>query len=868
MSNVLTNEDSVNEIVDQGFYPMIKYGVEMMGLKLPRDPEDDQFSISKEHFESHGLPDQNDNPSAELCQACAGMTIKALKSDEGYLHTEEIEDFFESAKICPLCALLQKTMCNAVRFHVQRKEDIEDPMEALHLFSAFMAVKHHSYMFKPTPVILKLDRGADNDLNGDYLVMGTIMAIPIENAKARVLFFGRLRLHDNKRKSVVPMQPRGSDEEVLRRLSAWLDERWKEVPAWSDASAEKPLPTRVLDLGQSCLERFSQKSLEQDLRLVESNDQRGHYTTLSYCWGGYAELRTTKSNYHDRLEKIRFADLPKTYADTVRITRSLGVRYLWIDALCIIQEDPKDWLHEAGCMSDIFWNTTCRIAANEGKDPTEGFFPPKETPVSIKVPNLVSEELSASLSDMETDTIEEDDNKGDDDEADTLGLPGLGEMSESEEDPNTDINFTESINHDISEHEDEFTHESLDESSYSEDDYVHFDRSQRLDEEENHLDSSDVSRHRFLDKLNGEFERNLELHGDKPIEPEEEDGPLEMYLTFPKAYAIDVDRGHLNTRGWVLQERLLASRTIHFTKNHIYCEDQDDICGEDWVRRYFTWRSSIDKTSNCSRVELFPELGFSSTATALRRHQKHEIWFQRSLYRRADGQYVPEPWLKICELFSRCELSYDVDRLAAIAGLVKKKQELRQASAAEDGEQVNVQNFFGMWEEDLHNELCWVAADESKARYLHNLNLPSWAWIAYKGRIEFTRDRRWSRNPGPVRMAPISEMELFAYDVPDMLTELPLTKSASITIRAPIRKIYSISLKKTKYATEQISREELAKSSPFHFDERTGTMPIPMANRSGCQEMFDEDDRLVGFVSFDEDRHLVGGPVLCSYINN
>lgn len=54
----------------------------------------------------------------------------------------------------------------------------------------------------------------------------------------------------------------------------------------------------------------------------------------------------------------------------------------------------------------------------------------------------------------------------------------------------------------------------------------------------------------------------------------DENEPLEVYLTSPRSYATDVDHGHLNTRGWVLQERLLAPRTIHFTSEHIYCEDQ------------------------------------------------------------------------------------------------------------------------------------------------------------------------------------------------------------------------------------------------------------------------------------------------------
>lgn len=46
------------------------------------------------------------------------------------------------------------------------------------------------------------------------------------------------------------MRPRGSEEQVLRRLEAWLEDLRREVPSWSDATMERPFPTRVLDLGE------------------------------------------------------------------------------------------------------------------------------------------------------------------------------------------------------------------------------------------------------------------------------------------------------------------------------------------------------------------------------------------------------------------------------------------------------------------------------------------------------------------------------------------------------------------------------------------------------------------------------------------
>jgi len=58
----------------------------------------------------------------------------------------------------------------------------------------------------------------------------------------------------------------------------------------------------------------------------------------------------------------------------------------------------------------------------------------------------------------------------------------------------------------------------------------------------------------------------------------------------------------------------------------------------------------------------------------------------------------------------------------------------------------------------------------------------------------------------------------------------------------------------------------LAASSPFHFNEKTETIPIPLAAISDCQETFDQNGKLVGFVSFDEDRQIVGD-LFCAHIS-
>ncbi|KIW48413.1 uncharacterized protein PV06_01000 [Exophiala oligosperma] len=82
-----------------------------------------------------------------------------------------------------------------------------------------------------------------------------------------------------------------------------------------------------------------------------------------------------------------------------------------------------------------------------------------------------------------------------------------------------------------------------------------------------------------------------------------------------------------------------------------------------------------------------------------------------------------QPWLKNPEIFSHCQLAYDSDRLAALAGLITTKQM---------DEYKGVRNLFGLWERDLHVELCWVANIFAGTgvfkglTFLQHLALPSW----------------------------------------------------------------------------------------------------------------------------------------------
>lgn len=96
--------------------------------------------------------------------------------------------------------------------------------------------------------------------------------------------------------------------------------------------------------------------------------------TLSYCWGSKEFLKLTLSTNKKLVEGMKISDLPKTFQDAIHLTRSLGIRYLWIDALCIIQDSLEDFSEEARGMSNLYQRSWMNIAAIDSPDGTGGLF--------------------------------------------------------------------------------------------------------------------------------------------------------------------------------------------------------------------------------------------------------------------------------------------------------------------------------------------------------------------------------------------------------------------------------------------------------------------------------------------------------------
>jgi hypothetical protein len=85
-------------------------------------------------------------------------------------------------------------------------------------------------------------------------------------------------------------------------------------------------------------------------------------------------LRLLSSNFTTLCKRIPVSTLPQTFRDAIAITRRLGVRYIWIDSLCIIQDSETDWQEQAALMSSIYSTSFCNIAAAHASDSREGCF--------------------------------------------------------------------------------------------------------------------------------------------------------------------------------------------------------------------------------------------------------------------------------------------------------------------------------------------------------------------------------------------------------------------------------------------------------------------------------------------------------------
>jgi hypothetical protein len=112
----------------------------------------------------------------------------------------------------------------------------------------------------------------------------------------------------------------------------------------------------------------------ETVRLYETRGKLAKYACLSHCWGKQQIITTTKANISQYLQAIPWDALSRTFQDAVTCTRRLGLDYLWIDSLCIIQDMRDDWIDQSPLMADYYSKSHITIAATASPDSAGGLF--------------------------------------------------------------------------------------------------------------------------------------------------------------------------------------------------------------------------------------------------------------------------------------------------------------------------------------------------------------------------------------------------------------------------------------------------------------------------------------------------------------
>ncbi|TVY39874.1 hypothetical protein LSUB1_G005033 [Lachnellula subtilissima] len=149
---------------------------------------------------------------------------------------------------------------------------------------------------------------------------------------------------------------------------AWAKKKLKNCrdlhPKMCGAKNATTLPTRLLSITDSGTRLCNSAGL----------NETPQYATLSHCWGSIEMFKLLKENVDSFQEQLPVEKLCKTFQDAITVTRSLGLHLLWIDSLCIFQDNEEDWRQEASLMSEVYANAVVTIAAAGAKDGSVGLF--------------------------------------------------------------------------------------------------------------------------------------------------------------------------------------------------------------------------------------------------------------------------------------------------------------------------------------------------------------------------------------------------------------------------------------------------------------------------------------------------------------
>ncbi|KAK4159882.1 heterokaryon incompatibility protein-domain-containing protein [Cladorrhinum sp. PSN259] len=166
----------------------------------------------------------------------------------------------------------------------------------------------------------------------------------------------------------------------LSQIQKWMRECTLNHPKCQAVRArnlkEPYVPTRLVDVSSDRIHIV--ESQKAGLKPTEP------YVTLSHCWGKLSIIRLIEENVPKLLDPkvgIEWDELTNTFRDAITVTRELGIKYIWIDSLCIIQASSKtshgDFHEQGQLMHKVYRKSFCNIAAADSEDGKGGLFRPR-----------------------------------------------------------------------------------------------------------------------------------------------------------------------------------------------------------------------------------------------------------------------------------------------------------------------------------------------------------------------------------------------------------------------------------------------------------------------------------------------------------
>lgn len=172
-----------------------------------------------------------------------------------------------------------------------------------------------------------------------------------------------------------------------------LFEEGRSLASQTQAQTTSFQPLRLIDVNPEG---------SHDCRLVLTGDKlvspHSPYLALSYRWGNpedaQTQFKTKSKTIDDRMRGFLLESTSQCIRDAIEVARALGIQYLWVDALCILQDDESDWELQSAQMARIYRNATAVICAAASSSCHQGFLERNKTSASIKFQSHIDPAVS------------------------------------------------------------------------------------------------------------------------------------------------------------------------------------------------------------------------------------------------------------------------------------------------------------------------------------------------------------------------------------------------------------------------------------------------------------------------------------------